>query len=183
MGLRAELIDGQPIPGPSRRRRAEAGFSFIEVVIASLLLLMISVAILPLFTEAAASNEVGREYTEVSNFAKSRTEQFMQLSFNAEPLTITTGTERLHEEHYSNAKKKWVDGLTVTPGDRALWIRRTTIRQFGVSDLDTLTNPLPAGTPPEGIHAKEIMVEVRGATAASLFGPTKNITVRALMSQ
>lgn len=165
------------------RRRAEAGFSFIEVVIASLLLLMISVAILPLFTEAAASNEVGREYTEVSNFARSRAEQFKQLSFNAEPLTITTGTQRVHEEHYSKTKKKWVDGLTVTTGDRALWIRRTTIRQFGVNDLDTLTNPLPAGTPPEGVHVKEIAVEVRGATAASLFGPTKNITVRALKSQ
>lgn len=177
MGLRAELS------GNCRRRRAEAGFNFIEVVIASLLLLMIAIAILPMFTEAAASNEMGREYTEVSNFAKSRAEQFKQLSFNSEPLTITTLTERVHEEHYSNAKKKWVDGLTVATGDRALWIRRTTIRQFGVNDLDTLTNPLPAGTPPEGIHAKEITVEVRGATAASVFGPTKNITVRALKSQ
>ncbi|HJX26550.1 MAG TPA: hypothetical protein VJ885_01455 [Thermoanaerobaculia bacterium] len=173
----------QSITRQARRLRAEAGFSFIEVVIASLLLLMISVAILPLFTEAAASNEVGREYTEVSNFAKSRAEQFMQLSFNSEPLTITTGTQRLHEEHYSKTSKKWVNGLTVTPGDQALWIRRTTVRQFGVNDLDTLTNPLPAGTPPEGIHIKEIAVEVRGANAASLFGPTKNITVRALKAQ
>lgn len=169
----------------SRRsaRRAEAGFNFIEVVIASLLLLMIAVALLPLFTEAAASNEVGREYTEVSNFAKSRAEQFKQLPFNSEPLTITAGTERLHEEHYSHAKKKWVDGLTVATGDRALWIRRTTVRQYGVNDLDTLTNPLPASTPGTGVHAKEITVEVRGATAASLFGPTKNITVRALKAQ
>lgn len=181
MGLRAELSRRSAFRSP--RRRAEAGFNFIEVVIASLLLLMIAVAILPMFTEAAASNEVGREYTEVSNFAKSRAEQFMQLSFNAEPLTITAGTERVHEEHYSNAGKKWVNGLTVATGDRALWIRRTTIRQYGVNDLDTLTNPLPAGTPPEGIHAKEITVEVRGASAASVFGPTKNITVRALKSQ
>lgn len=165
-------------------RRAEAGFSFIEVVIAGLLMLMIAISVLPLFTEAAASNETGREYTEVSNMARSRAEELMQLPFNSAPLTITVNDKLETEEHYSKLNKRWMPGLApATAGDTALWLRRTTVRQYAVSDLDRLANPLPAGTPPEGIHVKEIQVEVRGATIGSLFGPSKSITVRMLKSQ
>lgn len=165
-----------------RRTHGAAGFSFIEVVIASLLLLMIAVSVLPMFTEAAASNETGREYTEVANFARSRAEEFSQLAFSAEPLTITAGTERIHEEHYSAGYKKWIAGTTLAPGDRALWLRRTTIRQYASSDLETLATPLPAGVDPGTVHFKEILVEVRGAHIGSLFGPAKSITVRLLKS-
>ena len=162
-----------------RGRCGEAGFSFIEVVIASLLLLMIAVAVLPLFTEAASSNETGREYTDVANFARSRAEEFTQLSFNADLVTITAGIERIHEEYYSATSRKWMPGTTVATGDRALWFRRTRIRQFEATDRD-LTTPLPAGTDALRIQVKEIQVEVRGASAASLFGPAKNITVRTI---
>jgi Tfp pilus assembly protein PilV len=162
-----------------RRRRGTAGFSFIEVVIASLLLLMIAVAVLPMFTEAAASNETGREYTDVSNFARSRAEEFVQLQFNAEPVTITAGTSRVHDEYFSATSKKWLAGTTATSPDRALWLRKTTIRQFEAKDV-TLSTPLPAGTEPLRIHVKEVQVEVHGASVGSLFGPAKSITVRAL---
>jgi Tfp pilus assembly protein PilV len=163
----------------SRRQRGAAGFSFIEVVIASLLLLMIAVAVLPMFTEAAASNETGREYTDVSNFARSRAEEFVQLPFNAEPVTITAGTSRVHNEYYSATSKKWLAGTAAVSPDRALWLRTTTIRQFEAKDT-TLSTPLAAGTDPLRIHVKEVQVEVRGASIGSLFGPAKSITVRAL---
>lgn len=161
-----------------RGRRGAAGFSFIEVVIASLLMLMIAVSVLPLFTEAASSNATGREQTQVSNFARSRAEEFMQLPFNAEPLTITSGTERLHQEYYSAGFKKWLPGATPAPGDQALWLREMTIRQFKAADLETFANPLPAGSPPSDVDFKEVEVEVRGAHVGSLFGPAKSITVR-----
>lgn len=163
------------------RGRGEAGFSFIEVVIASLLLLMIAVAVLPMFTEAAASNETGREYTDVANFARSRIEEFTQLAFDAEPVRVTAGTERLHEEYYSGTSRKWMPGTTVPAGDRPLWFRRTRIRQFEATDRN-LATPLPAGTDALRIHVKEIQVEVRGASAGSLFGPAKSITVRTIKS-
>jgi type II secretory pathway pseudopilin PulG len=164
-------------------RRGEAGFSFIEVVIAGLLMLMIAISVLPLFTEAASSNETGREYTQVSNLARSRAEELMQLPFNSAPLTITSGTSLITDDYYSKLNKRWITGTTPASGDTALWLRRTTIRQFAVTNLDKLDSPLPAGTPPEGIHVKEIQVEVRGATVGSLFGPSKSITVRMLKSQ
>ncbi len=162
-----------------RRRRGAAGFSFIEVVIASLLMLMIAVSVLPMFTEAAASNETGRELTDVSNFARSRAEEFVQLEFNAEPVTITAGTSRVHEEYFSATSRKWLPGTTPVAPDRSLWLRRTTIRQFEAKDI-ALATPLPAGTEALRIHVKEVQVEVRGASVGSLFGPAKNITVRAL---
>jgi type II secretory pathway pseudopilin PulG len=165
-------------------RRSEAGFSFIEVVIAGLLMLMIAISVLPMFTEAAASNETGREYTQVSNLARSRAEELMQLPFNSAPLTVSAGTSLVTDEYYSVLNKRWMPGTTPsTAGDRALWLRRTTIRQFAVTNLDLLDNPLPAGTPPEGVHVKEIQVEIRGATVGSLFGPSKSLTVRMLKSQ
>lgn len=171
-------MEVQQVTGP-RRRRGAAGFSFLEVVLASLLLLMIAVAVLPMFTEAASSNETGREYTDVSNAARSRAEEFNQLPFNAEPVTITAGIERIHEEYYSATSKKWMPGATPVAPDRAVWLRRTRIRQFEATDRD-LTTPLPAGTEALRIQVKEIQVEVRGASAASLFGPAKNITVRTI---
>lgn len=171
-----QVIRRRPRP---QRQRGEAGFSFIEVVIASLLLLMIAVAVLPMFTEAASSNETGREYTDVANFARSRAEEFTQLPFNAELVTITANIERIHEEYYSATSRKWMPGTTVAAGDRALWLRRTRIRQFEATDRD-LTTPLPAGTDALRIQVKEIQVEVRGASAGSLFGPAKAITVRTL---
>jgi len=161
-----------------RRRSRAAGFSFIEVIIASLLMLMIAVSVLPMFTEAASSNVTGREYTEVANFARSRAEEFIQLPFNAEPLAITGGTERLHEEYYSAGFRKWLPGTVPAPGDRALWLRQTTIRQFKAADLETSANPLPAGSAPSDVDFKEVVVEVRGASVGSLFGPAKSITVR-----
>ena len=162
-----------------RGRRGEAGFSFLEVVIASLLLLMIAVAVLPMFTEAASSNETGREYTDVSNAARSRLEELTQLPFNAEPVTVTAGIERLHEEYYSATSRKWMPGAAPVAPDRAVWLRRTRVRQFEATDRD-LTTPLPAGTDELRIHVKEIQVEVRGASAASVFGPAKSIIVRTI---
>ena len=107
-----------------------------------------------------------------------RAEELGQLQFNAEPLTVTSGTERLHEEYYSRLTKKWVTG-TPTASDPALWLRRTRIHQYEAMDR-SLTTPLPAGTDPLRIHVKEILVEVRGASVGSLFGPAKSVTVRTI---
>ncbi|HYU31199.1 MAG TPA: hypothetical protein VEW48_03485 [Thermoanaerobaculia bacterium] len=166
-----------------RSERGEAGFSLVEVAISGLLMLMTAISVLPIFTKAAASNEVGREYTEVANLARSRAEELMELPFNSAPLTITSGTERLTDDYYSAKTRQWLAGATAAAGDRALWLRRTTIHQYSVTNLAKLDSPLPAGTPPEAIHIKEILVEVHGASAASLFGPSKSLTVRVLKAQ
>jgi hypothetical protein len=165
-----------------RARRRAAGFSLTEVVISSMLLLVMAVSVLPVFTKAAAGNELGRQYTDLSNLARSRAEELMQLPFDAKALTITSGTELVADEQYSAISKKWIAGTALADGDRALWVRRTTIRQYGITNLDALDTPLAAGTPAEGVHVKEILVEVRGAATGSLLGSSKSLTVRILKS-
>lgn len=166
-----------------RPRRGEAGFSLTEVVIASVMLMTMAISVLPVFTKATASNETGREYTEISNLARSRAEELMQLPFNASQLTITSGTQLVAEEQYSSLNRRWISGgTTLSAGDRALYLRRTTIRQYGITNVETLDQPLAAGTPAEGIHVKEILVEVRGMAGSSVFGPSKSLSVRMLKS-
>jgi type II secretory pathway pseudopilin PulG len=160
------------------RRRREAGFSLIETLIAALLLLIITLGILPLFTNAMRSNEAGKEYTQVTNFARSRAEELFQLPMTATALTLTSGTSLVTSEYYSKKDKVWKTG-TVQTGDTALWLRTSTIRQYNIADL---TTPLAATAPVESVHVKEIEVAVTGTRTSNTLGPTKSLTVRLLKS-
>jgi len=159
-------------------RRKEAGFSLIEVLISALLLMVIALGVLPVFFQAVASNEIGREYMMVSNFAKSRAEEYSQLAFNSPALTLTAGTQLVVKDYYSAKTRTWV--TTLAAGDMAMWTRTTTVRQFSVSDLAT---PLAAGAPEGTIHVKEITVDVRGSKLGSIIGSGKQTTVRMMKSQ
>jgi Tfp pilus assembly protein PilV len=163
--------------------RRQFGFSLIEVMISALLLMVIALGVLPMFLQAAASNEIGREYMEVSNFAKSRAEEYAQNAFNSPALTITSGTQLVASEYYSAKTRIWRPGTSATAtsaGDLAMWVRTTTVRQFSISDLAT---PLAAGAPPETIHLKEITVDVQGVKLGNIPGSGKQATVRMMRSQ
>ena len=162
-----------------RRASAPRGFTVIETLIAAVLLLLIAVGVLPMFTRSMVNNAEGFDHSRVANFARGRGEEFFQLPFDSPELTLTAGTERVFDEHYSQNKKKWVDGATAEDGDSALWTRTTTIRQFGVDDL---TTPLAATAPDINVHLKEITVAVQSERAGPL-GVGKRITVRLLKSQ
>jgi Tfp pilus assembly protein PilV len=173
---------GRALPG--RRRRSgdpigpPGGFTVIEVLIAAVLLLMIAIGVLPLFTRSIVSNAEGYDHSQVANFARARAEEFFQLPFNSDELTLTAGTERIFDEYYSQASGGWVDGA-VPDGETALWTRTTTLRQFNVADLTTpLTDTAPAGN----VHLKEITVAVQSARGGPL-GVGKQITVRLFKSQ
>jgi Tfp pilus assembly protein PilV len=163
--------------GVSVRRQA-SGFSLIEVLISALLLMVIALGVLPIFFQAVASNEVGREYMMVSNFAKSRAEEYAQSAFNSPALTLTAGTQLVVKDYYSAKTRTWVPAVGV--GDFAMWTRTTTVRQFSISDL---TTPLAAGVPAGTIHVKEITVDVKGSKLGNILGSGKQATVRMMKSQ
>lgn len=164
---------------PRRQPAGEAGFSLVEVLVAALILLVIALGMVPLFTRSITSNVEGFENTEVSNFARSRAEEFLQYPFNSPRLTVPVGQDTLTvKDYYSNRDDKWVD--TLPSGDVELFTRTTEIRQFGINDLD---NPLSGGADPTAIHLKEITVTVEGRGIADAFGTGKKITVRTLKSQ
>ncbi|MFP5288831.1 MAG: prepilin-type N-terminal cleavage/methylation domain-containing protein [Thermoanaerobaculia bacterium] len=160
--------------------RSARGFSVIEVLIATAIFFIIAIGVLPLFTQAMANNVAGKESTEVSNFAKSRVEEMLQLPFNDERLTVPAGGNVLEiVEHWDNATHAWAPGPAV---DGSPWVRTTRVRQFGVNDLidGFLDNPLPGSYPAEQIHLKEIEVEVRGTRDSGPFGGAKRTNVRML---
>jgi Tfp pilus assembly protein PilV len=159
-------------------KRRAAGFSLIEVLVSALLLMVIALGVLPVFLQATASNEAGREYMMVSNFARSRAEEYSQLAFNSPALTLTAGTQLVTTDYYSAKTRTWVS--TLASGDTAMWTRTTTVRQYSISSL---TSPLPASTPPETVHLKEITVDVQGSKLGSIIGSGKRATVVMMRSQ
>lgn len=171
---------------------AAAGFSIVEVLIASVFLLGISLGLLPIFTRSVIDNASGNESTQVSNLGRSSIEEFRQLPFDSPRLTIDTGMEKVSEEYYSFAEKKWKPGLAPTDNsDPALWERTVTVRQYSAAEIsdrddtpDVLdpTEALPAGTPDEFIHVKEIELDVR-AFRPGVLGGGKRVVLRILKSE
>lgn len=170
----------------TRPERRSAGFSLIEVLVASLILLVIALGLVPLYTRSIRSNVEGFEFTHVSNSAKSRAEEYIQLPFNSARLTVPAGQEELQEQDlYSQKEHRWIDEddwpAAESGGDTALFTRIATVRQFSVTDL---FNPLSGDAPPEAVHLKEITVAVQGSRQSGhILGPGKTIAVRVFKSQ
>jgi prepilin-type N-terminal cleavage/methylation domain-containing protein len=167
---------------PPLCRRGERGFSLIEVIIASLIMLLVALAVIPLFSMAASSNLQGASSTSAANYARDRLELMWQLPFNDAKLTITGGTTVKSYEYFDAGTNAWVDlGIRTTPPAwpaAAVWRRVTTVRQFNVDDLSD-AGALPTGTNPEIITMKEVTVEVQNARSDAPFGGGKQMTIRA----
>ena len=176
-----------PTPAPARRA---AGFSLVEAILASLILLVVALGVLPLFTRAMASNLSGSESTSLSNMATGRAEELYQLPFDHVQLTVPVGsTERVAEELWTDQAPYWTlddgEGGAPLPPGRVLWTRQTRIRQFNVNDLlGASPTPLDGGTPPGSVHVKEIEVEVASARANSFaLGASRALRVRLFKAQ
>lgn len=172
-------------------RSRAAGFSIVEVLIAAVIVLVIALGIVPLFTQAMAANVSGNDSTQVSNFARSRAEQFYQLEFNHPDLTIDAGNVKTFDDYYSAATRTWVVGAP-TAGDPALWLRTTNIRQYSVEAITDdpvddrvlqLAEALPGDADPGTVHFKEIEVLVESTREAGVLGPGRRIAVRLLKTQ
>ena len=167
----------------TRAKRRQTGFSLIEVMVAGVILLVIALGLVPLYMRSIRSNVEGFDYTQVSNWAKSRAEEYLQLPFGDPRLTVPGGaTELKAEESYSYVKDRWMteaDRQAVESGAEPLFTRTTTVRQFGIADL---AEPLAGGTPDEAVHLKEITVAVEG-NKTGVLGGGKEIAVRVFKSQ
>ena len=172
----------------TRRGRSSAGFSLVEVLIGTAILVIVAVGILPLFASSIRSNREGNDSTQVSNFARERLEEFFELPFNSSSLTLNAGTERLYEEYYSVEDRDWKTGGPPTDGtDPALWTRDTRVRQYSVRALEDgvleVDEALVAGSPASEIHLKEVEVTVESTARSGFLGPGKQLTVRTLKAQ
>jgi Tfp pilus assembly protein PilV len=159
--------------------------TLIEVMMASLLFLAISLGVVPMFTQSMVSNTSGNDSTKAANFARARTEELLQLPFNHEDLTVDAGSAKTLQEYYSSRDPVWRP-YPVPAGVLPEWSRTTTVRQYNVEalqdDVIDVAEALPAATDPSFVHLKEIQVAV--AQAGGLFtSSAKTVTVRTLRAQ
>jgi prepilin-type N-terminal cleavage/methylation domain-containing protein len=176
--VEVELMKRHDTTTPARRQDS-AGFSIIEVLVAAVILAVIALGLIPLYTRSIRSNVEGFDYTQVSNFAKSRAEEYKQLPFGSPLLTVPAGNEELEvEDFYSAANDEWVDTVDqLAEGEKPLFIRTTTVRQFQASALET---PLDGNLSAQAT-LKEITVTVEGTRpAGSPMGPGKSIDIRVM---
>ncbi len=168
-----------------------AGFSVVESLIAALILLVIALGLIPLFARALRDNTAGADATQASNHGRARLEEYQQLPFNNQLLTLAPGALTLNRDEswaqgtrasFGDEDEGWWPG---TPTDRGLvlWTRTTTVRQFGINDLDDgrLDNPLPGGAQPAFVHLKEVEVRLESERPVeSPLGPGRRVVFRVL---
>ncbi|HVR30086.1 MAG TPA: prepilin-type N-terminal cleavage/methylation domain-containing protein [Thermoanaerobaculia bacterium] len=166
------------------RRRRQSGMSLIEVMLASLLFLTISLGVVPMFTQSMVSNSSGNDSTKAANFARARAEEMLQLPFNHLDLTIEAGSEKTFQEYHERSTEVWRP-FPIPDGTSVEWVRTTVIRQYNVEALEDdtvqIAEALPAGTDPSLVHLKEIEVQVE-QLGGLLTSSAKRITVRTLRS-
>jgi prepilin-type N-terminal cleavage/methylation domain-containing protein len=171
----------------------ERGFSVVEVLIAAAIFLIVALGILPIFAQAIRNNLSGRDATDVSNLAKSKVEEMLQIPFDS---LVVPGTQpwACTAEYWSLPEKKWKPAIAPTAptacttsnvtglnGNSALWVRTTQIQQFSLADIQNTgtATPLPGGTAAGLVQLKEIVVEVH-STNINPLGSGKILTLRML---
>ena len=186
----------------------QQGFTLIEFLMASLILLVVILGVIPFFTNALSSNLSGEESTQVTSHARSGVEEFVQQNFNNWEIEITGGTELTNTDYWSTGvvdeygDEGWIDGQLPSTGiDK--YERTQTVRQFqltGVVDADgdgvlerllgledtdgdgEFDNPLPAGTSRQAVHYKEIVVDLANRREAGVLGAPSDLALRFIKS-
>ena len=120
----------------ARARSAEAGISLVEVLIATLLLFLIVMGLIPLFARSAVNNAMGADATQISNQAKSQLDRVLNSGFNGNALTVPAGaTEGVTVEYWDPDREAFT---TTVPTNLSTvrWRRTTRVRQYSMSALD-----------------------------------------------
>lgn len=164
-----------------KRHRRARGFSVIEVLIASALLLLIAVGVLPLFAQALINNVAGSDATQTSNATVTNSEASSQLRFNTGEISWTTGTTQLDwaPAYLMVSGSQWLPSYPST--DAVRLTRDTTVRQYQITDIEAqgrLVTPLPGNAIPGVVHLKEVEVRVHNAFTTA----APNYTVRYVKS-
>lgn len=168
----------------------EAGFSMIEALVASLILLVISLGLIPLFSRSIGNNMTGSDSLQSTNFGKAQLEELIQLPFNNQDLAVPAGnTVGQSVEAWTqgtalvnDSNEGWVDGAAPSGRGSILWRRTTRVRQYGVSDIadGRLDTALPGNAQPIFVHLKEVEVVLDSGRTGGALGPGQQLTLRVL---
>ncbi|HEX2254977.1 MAG TPA: prepilin-type N-terminal cleavage/methylation domain-containing protein [Thermoanaerobaculia bacterium] len=159
-------------------RRASGGFSLIELLIAAAILVVVVLALLPLFATSLSQNLAGRELSVATSHGRSQIEELTQLPLDRRELMVPAGAdERRDRELFDPVLHRY---SAATPADPSPWSRTTTVRQFNVRDLydnGRLTTPLDGSTPAPHVHLREVIVEVESEREAGALGGGREVAM------
>lgn len=167
-------------PAPS-----EGGFSMIETLIAALIIGIVAVGVLPLFTRAMVDNMAGADYTRVTNYAKSKEEDFSRIPFLQQSIQVKPGdTQEMTTEFMDPATLFWVASKPANP--LAVWTRSTTYTQYNLFDTDDdqmFNNPIagqPLGVGVDLVQVIQAQVQVKSVSAIGPLGGRRSTVIRFL---
>lgn len=173
----------------------------LEVLIATGVMLVIALSILPLLLRSLANNNQGAEATQAAIFVAGELDTRLQMPFDRGEMRLVDGlTERVEVETQTRQLDVSVPELIDAPPSRRWgagepddpntmqWRRTTQVRQFSLVDLQpdagtgitSLDSPLPGGTNAQFVHLKEIEVRVETGRQSGVSGIGQDFTVRVL---
>jgi type II secretory pathway pseudopilin PulG len=164
---------------PVRGARAgDAGFSLIEVLVAALILVLVVLALVPLFAQSMNNTLAGREYSVASQFGRSRADELYQLPLESEEMLVAPGDrESVSSELWDPDADAWT---ATAPASPSPWRRTTTVRQYNVNDLlqeGRLVHELDGGAPAPQVHLREVIVEVESEREGGAAGSGRSVTL------
>jgi Tfp pilus assembly protein PilV len=173
---------------PTTHGRSAAGFSLIEALIATGILLMIAIGIIPLFATSIMNNTRGSDSTQSTNYSRTQVENLLQLPFNGTTLTVPAAASQAETDEWwavgatnaiNDSAEGWKDS-SVTPKPVKTvspWSRTTIVTQYSVAALsdgvlDPKTEAENGTTPPNNVHLKVVQVEVDSSKAGVILQDT-----------
>jgi len=167
-------------------RRRQRGFSMIETLIAAALIGVIAIGIIPMFTRSMIDNMAGSDYTRVTNYAKSKEEDFTRVPWFAPAIQIPSGqTQAMTTEFMDPATLQWVPNQP--PNPLAVWTRSTTYSQYNLGDItgaNTVfgSNKLDGSrsNEPDVVQIIQAEVQVKSVAAIGPMGARRTTLVRFL---
>ena len=170
-----------------RAHKDRGGFSLVELLVALTFLAIIAVGLVPFLMRSTVNNMTSNETSNLTNMARSTLERYFQADFNDPIVTLTTGTESVVSEYFSNKDSEWKP-MPVASGDTPQWLRDVTVRQFAITAIDDgVLQPaeaLDASAAASQIALKQIEVYVEGqAGMRAGFGPMRNVTLTLVKSR
>ena len=180
-------------PHPYRRGSAppagarQRGFSMIEGLIATALIGVVAIGLIPMFTRSMSDNMAGSDYTRVSNYVRSRQEDFGREPFSNFTNAIATGQSSSQVVEYLDpTSQEWLPGPVpaATPGKpEIVWTRTTTYTQYDVKDAEDdglFDFPLAGGTSPLSVQLIQATVQVKSIAPIGPEGGHKTAIMRFL---
>ncbi len=171
-------------------RDPQSGFSLVEAVLSAALILVITVGIMPLFTNSIVQNVQGKESTESTNFSRSGSEFLYPLPLDRPQVRPDVGDDEAVTCAQYTDKDGWKPyACGADPTGEPEWLRRSEVQQFNINEIydsDTKNGEPTFKNPVTGyslgndeldsfVHIRQLIVTTSGQRDGGALGPGRRV--------